>query len=307
MNSNELEKLFELKKKGVVSEEEFEIKKKQILSREDTPKNTNKKAVIISLSVVIIILCIFALYYVLDNISPKLYTEQQIKCSNDICYNDKQKVINGKVVTYYPNQQIKTLKEYKNGKFLGTETGYYETGEVKYIFQSNNKKTFYKNGNPELEEEYDNKKIIKAKLFYENGNLESDKSFKDGNLVNEIEYYENGNIKYKNTKENKISFEEGFDEQGRIQFQRKFDNQMPLELKSFYENGFIQEHTITNITDGEITIPVDLGQKEVITTASLSVEAGTISSFYYETNGKLKKICIHNLFTKQEKCYPFNR
>ncbi len=84
MSIDELEQAYKLKKKGVISEEEFEAKKKQILSQKDTPKNTNKKAVIILLSVVIVVLCAFALYYVLDNISPKLYTEQQIKCSNDI-------------------------------------------------------------------------------------------------------------------------------------------------------------------------------------------------------------------------------
>ena len=61
MNVKELEKLNELKEKGVITQEEFDKKKKEILAEDDEPKE-NKKSSFIKVSIIwslIIVICFF--------------------------------------------------------------------------------------------------------------------------------------------------------------------------------------------------------------------------------------------------------
>lgn len=300
MNTEELENLYELKKKGVISNEEFELKKKQILTEPQNPQSANKKAVVTLLVVLVLALFGFVIY----QLSPKTYEAGKVRCVRGICY-DGQKEITGEIVSYYPNKQLKTIRKYKKGIFSGEETGYYENGELQYVYEPELKKDFYENGKLKFEGVYSNNQLTNEKFYSENGKLKTSETFEKGFLTSSIEYYENGKISLKRNIEGNHSFVEKFNENGGLVYQLKLEDNLPMEQKSFYDNGFVEVHNITAFEDGKVTIPVDQANKERITTATLDVKDGTINSFHYDKDGKLKKICIVVILSSQRACYPF--
>ncbi len=300
MNTKELENLYELKEKGVISDEEFELKKKQILSEPQNPQSANKKAVVTLLVVAALVLVGFVVY----QLSPKTYEAGQVKCVRGICY-DGQKEITGKVVSYYPDKQLKTVRKYKKGVFSGEETGYYENGEVRYVYEPEIHKDFYENGQLKFETEYADSQVTREKFYSENGKLKTDKTFDDGFLTSVTEYYESEKIALKKTIDKGSSFEEKFDENGALVYQLKMENNIPVEQKSFYDNGFIEVHSVTSLEEKKVTVPVNQAGDKMKSTATMDVRGGTINSFHYNRDGNLERICVVDVFSSQRACYPF--
>lgn len=300
MNTKELENLYELKEKGVISDEEFELKKKQILSEPQNPQSANKKAVVTLLVVMVLALVGFILY----QLAPKTYIAGQIRCIRGICY-DGQKEITGKVVSYYPDKQLKTVRKYKKGVFSGEETGYYENGEVQYLYEPGLKKDFYENGKLKFETEYADSQVTREKFYSENGKLKTDKTFDDGFLTSVTEYYESEKIALKKSVDKGSSFEEKFDENGVLVYQLKMENNIPVEQKSFYDNGFIEVYNITASEEKKVTVPVNQAGEKMKSTVTMDVRGGTINSFHYNREGNLERICVVDVFSSQRACYPF--
>ena len=173
----------------------------------------------------------------------------------------KDGLAEGKVILYYPNGQINSESEYKNGKCLSSEKTYYENGKLQSEKDCQNGeytgflRNYYENGQNDLAEGL-------SKLYDEDGKLRAESEYKNGkkNGVSKI-YYDNGQLLLKFTFKNNI-------ENG------------PVE--EYYSNG--QLHKEYNLKDG---IPEGDGKEyyrsgRLYATFTFKDESTQNLTFYYD-------------------------
>ena len=195
-----------------------------------------------------------------DNVSeneikvPNEYTsDDQViedKESNLILDSKTKLPIDGTVKIFYePSHALKSIIDYKNGKYHGFIKGYFENGklQVEGKFINGNSdgplRLYYESG--KLNEEMpfkDGKPEGLVKIYYESGKLKGEMLFKDGKPEGLVKtYYESGKIKeekiFKNGKlegTSKIYSEETGKKTKEIQFKNGVTDGV---VRNYYENG----------------------------------------------------------------------
>jgi antitoxin component YwqK of YwqJK toxin-antitoxin module len=146
------------------------------------------------------------------------------------CSNKQEKVIK-----FYPNGNLMTEVELRNGEKNGKHIEYYENGSVKSVsywiknLKQDYDTTFYENGNIESIASWKNtQQNGEAKFFYRNGNLRSVSNWQMDVPTGEGRiYYENGEIK-------EIYYKK---EGGITGLNRQYYDNGNLKVKGYYKEG----------------------------------------------------------------------
>lgn len=154
---------------------------------------------------------------------------------------------NKREIDYYPNGQIKTIKEYQNGNKEYTLKIYDEDGIIRLeqFFSDNNlvlKKVYNQKGELEWEAQYNNGKLNGLYKEYIKGNILKLKvTFKDNVQHGEyVVYYDNGNVKTTSNFDNGIEKGEikNYSPSGQLNsFLLKDDNSAVFYKIQFNEKG----------------------------------------------------------------------
>ena len=109
-------------------------------------------------------------------------------------YNNK--LLNGDVVIFYPNQNVQMFSEFKNGIPIGKTKLWYENGElwmegnvINGLLVDGIVRMFYWNGQLEMEENYKNNVLDGLRRGWDtNGQLKFEQTYDNGELIEE-KYY----------------------------------------------------------------------------------------------------------------------
>ena len=278
MNLREIEQLYSLKEKGIITEEEFNIKKQQLLTDKSFKLNENLKKNIIY-TFLGIVLFLFFYYIVVVFFITKEYTSDKVRCNYEakFCYtlegnkpitglvkdfkdglivseaHFKNGKLHGDVKLYYSNGNKKTFASYKDGKLDGSYTSYYENGLInESISYKNNKKdgVYIKNlkDGGSVVIMYTEDKVQNYSKYNKKGTkIQSIICFNEKCDVED--FYDNGNIKQKLVCENKnatgevkLYYENKSSSGNSLKDECNFLNdKLNGVFKSYYANGKIKE------------------------------------------------------------------
>ena len=181
---------------------------------------------------------------IINNILSHLYPSDLEKCKDvdkelKKIINDNEEYIDkicqhiqphGEFKTYYENDQLSDLENYKEGKLHGECKSWYENGQLKH-------QVYYKEGKLHGE----------CKSWWDNGQSKDQTYYKEGKLHGESKLrYSNGNIVYQcNYKEGKLHGEsKHWHENGQLHIQRNYkEGKQHGECKEYYENGQLSFQT----------------------------------------------------------------
>ena len=178
----------------------------------------------------------------------KYYDNEQVRSK----VNYKNGLLCGEVIEYYENGQLRSKKHYEEGKLLGEVIEYYENGQVEVEGYYKDGKyhgefaEYYENGQVEVEGYYkDGKYHGEFAGYYENGQVEVEGNYKDGKHHGEfVEYYENGQLRLKEYNKDGVLHGEfvGYYENGQIESKENYkDGKRHEEVIDYYENGQVKE------------------------------------------------------------------